>query len=300
MSKTKAWIQAFRLRTLPLALSSIALGSFLAAFDDRFNLTVFILAFITTLFLQVLSNLANDYGDAVSGADNEERIGPARAVQSGLITKKEMRVAMAIFVVLALIAGSWLIYEGTTGLNWMYVAGFFILGVTAIGAAIKYTVGKNPYGYMGLGDVFVYLFFGLTGVMGTYYLHTHTLEWTVLLPASSLGMLAAGVLNLNNMRDRESDANAGKKTLVVFIGSKAAKVYHSFLIAGALTLAAIYTAMHFESWYQLIFLVTLPLLILNLKSVLSNRDPALLDPQLKKLAMTTLLFAITFGLGLMI
>lgn len=300
MSKTKAWIKAFRLRTLPLALSSIALGSFLAAFETKFNAIVFTLAFTTTLFLQILSNLANDYGDSVSGADNDERIGPERAVQSGLITLAAMRKMMIVFVGLSLISGVWLIYEGTKGLDLRYVFGFLGLGIAAIGAAIKYTVGKNPYGYMGLGDLFVYLFFGLTGVMGTYYLHTHTFDWTILLPASSLGLLAAGVLNLNNMRDRESDSNAGKRTLVVYIGAKAAKAYHLFLIIGSMVLAAIFTYLQFESWFQLLFLIALPLLLLNIRAVITNKNPAALDPQLKQLALTTLLFSITFGLGLVL
>jgi 1,4-dihydroxy-2-naphthoate octaprenyltransferase len=300
MSSTKAWIKAFRLRTLPLALSSIALGSFLAAFETKFNWIVFILAFTTTLFLQVLSNLANDYGDSVSGADNDERVGPERAVQSGLISLSQMKKMMIVFVGLSLFSGVWLIYEGTKGLDLWYVFGFLGLGIAAIGAAIKYTVGKNPYGYMGLGDLFVYLFFGLTGVMGTYYLHTHTFDWLILLPASSLGLLAAGVLNLNNMRDRESDSNAGKRTLVVYIGAKAAKVYHLFLIIGSMLLAATFTYLQFESWFQLLFLVAVPLLILNIRAVVANSNPAALDPQLKQLALTTLLFAIMFGLGLIL
>lgn len=300
MSKTKAWIKAFRLRTLPLALSSIALGSFIAAYADMFNLTVFILAFTTTLFLQILSNLANDYGDSKSGADNAERIGPERAVQSGLISLDEMKKAMYIFVGLSLVSGIWLIYEGTKGLDMRYVFGFLALGIAAIFAAIKYTVGKNPYGYMGLGDLFVYLFFGLTGVMGTYYLHTHQFDLSILLPASSLGMLAAGVLNLNNLRDRESDKNAGKRTLVVFIGHKAATLYHVLLLVGAFATAGIYTFLNFESWFQLIYLVALPLVALNIRAVVSNKNPAELDPQLKRLAMTTLLFSITFGAGLLL
>ena len=300
MSKTKAWIHAFRLRTLPLALSSILMGSFAADAHDGFNWQVLVLAITTTIFLQILSNLANDYGDAVTGADNEERVGPERAIQSGAITKGEMRKAMVVFVLLSLLSGIALIYFGLQGLSLTYVAGFFALGIAAIAAAIKYTVGKNPYGYSGLGDLFVFLFFGITGVVGTYYLHTHAFSFEILLPASAMGFLSAGVLNLNNMRDRENDAKVGKRTLVVLIGAQSAKVYHTVLIVGALVVTGTYTLLNFHSLYQLLFLITVPLLAMNLKAVLTNQHPRELDPQLKKLALTTLLFSLTFGIGLII
>ena len=300
MANTKAWISAFRLRTLPLAVSSIALGCFLAAFDGKFNGWVCTLAIATTVFLQILSNLANDYGDAMKGADDEGRIGPARAVSSGAISPKAMRMGIGIFVVLSLLSGCSLIWIGTEGLDRTYVIGFFVLGVAAIGAAIKYTVGKGAYGYMGLGDLFVFLFFGLTGVLGTYFLHTHTFRPELLLPASTLGLLSAGVLNLNNMRDRENDAKTGKRTLVVFLGGQRAKLYHLFLIGAAFGCGVLFTLLRFESPWQWIFLVTLPLLIINVRTVLINQQPRDLDPHLKKLALTTLLFALTFGLGLII
>ncbi len=300
INKTQAWIKAFRLRTLPLALSSIALGSLLAYAEDLFNWLVLVLAITTTLFLQILSNLANDYGDSVSGADNEERIGPERAVQSGVISLKEMRNAIILFVVLSLASGIGLIYVGTKGIAFHYGILFLVLGLGAIAAAIKYTVGKKPYGYSGLGDIFVFLFFGLTGVLGTYYLHAHQLPLDKLFPAAALGFLSAGVLNLNNMRDREPDAKVGKNTLAVKLGAKGAKVYHIILITGAMACAEIYTLLNYRSDYQLIFLVTLPMLLIHIKVVWQNTEPAKLDPQLKKLAMTTLFFALTFGLGLII
>lgn len=300
MSSAKAWLGAFRLRTLPLAVSSIGLGSFLAAFDGAFNGWVFGLALATTIFLQILSNLANDYGDTVNGADNEGRIGPQRAVQSGAISKKAMKSALYVFALLALVSGSWLIIEGTRDLHIGYLITFFGLGIAAIIAAITYTVGKKPYGYMGLGDVFVFLFFGVTGVVGTFFLHTGIFEPLTLLPAAALGLLSAGVLNLNNMRDRENDAKSGKRTLVVILGHKKARFYHLFLIGGALACSVAYTILVFQSAWQLIFLVTLPLLLLNIRTVITNRSPVELDPHLKKLALTTFLFSITFGLGLLL
>ena len=214
----KKWINAFRLRTLPLAFSCIIMGSGLAFGDGQFNSKVFVLALITTLFLQILSNLANDYGDFVKGTDNKNRVGPDRTLQSGLITKDEMVKAMWIIALLCSVFGVWLIYEGTKGLD-LHRAGFFaILGLAAMGAAVKYTMGKNPYGYAGLGDIFVFLFFGWLGVLGSYFLHTHTLNWELLLPASSIGFFTTAVLNINNMRDHLADAKSGKNTLVVSLG----------------------------------------------------------------------------------
>ena len=297
-SKTKAWIHAFRLRTLPLALSGISMGSFLAAFDGTFSWGIFILATITALFLQILSNLANDYGDSVKGTDGDGRIGPERAVQSGLISLQEMRIAIIIFSILALLPGLWLIKEGTEGLDIGVSFVFLLLGILAIIAAIKYTVGSNPYGYAGLGDLFVFIFFGLTAVAGTYYLHTHQFSWDVLLPASSLGLLSAGVLNLNNMRDRENDQLNNKNTLVVKLGGNNAKLYHAFLLITAIILALGYTAVNYHSPIQLLFLFAVPLILMNLRTVWQNREPKLLDPLLKKLALSTVFFVLTFGIGL--
>tara|TARA_B100001971_G_C18220346_1_gene556698 strand:+ start:913 stop:1557 length:645 start_codon:yes stop_codon:yes gene_type:complete len=199
------WINAFRLRTLPLAFSCIIMGSGLAMADGQFNLTIFILALITTLFLQILSNLANDYGDFVKGTDNEERVGPDRTMQAGLISKSEMIRIMWVIAILCSVFGVWLIYEGTLGLDLKKSGLFAILGLSAMGAAVKYTMGKNPYGYAGMGDIFVFLFFGWLGVLGSYFLHTHTLNWELILPASSIGLFTTAVLNINNMRDHVAD-----------------------------------------------------------------------------------------------
>jgi 1,4-dihydroxy-2-naphthoate octaprenyltransferase len=297
MSKTKAWIHAFRLRTLPLALSSIILGSLIAASEDKFNSYIFILAITTTLFLQILSNLANDLGDSISGADNENRIGPERAVQSGVISKKGMKNMLIIFVILSLISGSILIHEASQIITIQQALVIFAIGILAILAAINYTIGKNPYGYMGFGDLFVFLFFGLVGVIGSYFLHTGYLQWNILLPAASVGLLSTGVLNLNNMRDIENDSQTGKRTLVVKIGSKAAKNYHLIILTLAMLFAIIYSAFNYSSIYQFIYLLSFPLILRNISIVLANKNPRDLDPELKNLALSCFFFSLSFGIG---
>ena len=293
----KTWLSAFRLRTLPLAFSCIIMGSGLAYAADQFNLTVFVLALVTTLFLQILSNLANDFGDFVKGTDNDERVGPDRTLQSGLITKSEMINAMWIIAILCSVFGVWLIYEGTIGLDLKKAGLFAILGLTAMGAAVKYTMGKNPYGYAGLGDIFVFLFFGWLGVIGSYFLHTHSFHWELLLPASTIGLFTTAVLNINNMRDHEADAKSGKNTLVVRIGIEKAKVYHQSLIFGGLLLTIAFVFPSTNSLHYL-FIVTAPLFIWFVQSIKSRSDFQDFDPFLKKQAIATFLFSLLFVVGL--
>ncbi len=292
----KKWINAFRLRTLPLAFSCIIMGSGLAYATGQFNLTVFILALITTLFLQILSNLANDYGDFVKGTDNDERVGPDRTMQSGLITKPEMVRIMWVIALLCSIFGVWLIYEGTNGLDLLKAGVFAILGITAMGAAVKYTMGKNPYGYAGLGDIFVFLFFGWLGVLGSYFLHAHTLNWELLLPASSIGFFTTAVLNINNMRDHLADAKSGKNTLVVRIGIEKAKDYHRALIFSGLLLAFAFVFPS-TNYFHYIFALTIPLFVGFVYSIRKRNDFENFDPFLKKQAITTFIFSILFTIG---
>jgi 1,4-dihydroxy-2-naphthoate octaprenyltransferase len=296
----RIWIKAFRLRTLPLALSSAILGSFLAYAQGTFQWKIFILAVTTTLFLQILSNLANDYGDAMHGTDSLHRLGPKRVTQSGLVTKKQMQGMIALFVTLSLISGSLLIFTGLHHIGWKTILVFFLLGISAIFAAIKYTVGKNPYGYIGFGDIFVFIYFGIVGVAGTYYLHVNTFDPWILLPASAIGLLSSGVLNLNNMRDIENDARSGKRTLVVYIGKQAAKIYHLVLISLSIVFSVIYTFVYFNSFYQFLFILTCPLFALNVIVVMKNTEPGELNKELKKLALSTFAFSVTFGLGLIL
>ena len=300
MLNFKIWTKAFRLRTLPLALSSAILGSFLAFAQGGFRWYIFVLAIFTSLFLQILSNLANDYGDAMHGTDNENRLGPQRITQSGLVTRKQMRSIILKFVIFSLVSDSLLIFTGLRHMGWRTLLFFFILGLSAIYAAIKYTIGKNPYGYVGLGDIFVFFYFGIVGVAGTYYLHVNTFDPWILLPAATIGLLSSGVLNLNNMRDIENDAKSGKRTLVVYIGTKAAKFYHLVLIFLSIAFSLIYTFTHFNSVYQFLFILTCPLFALNVIVVMRNIDPIELNTELKKLALITFVFSITFGLGLVL
>ena len=299
-TRIKIWLQAFRLRTLPLALSSTFLGSFLAFSHHGFNWWVFVFAVLTTLFLQILSNLANDYGDAKKGTDNDDRIGPTRVTQTGMVTGSAMKRMIGIFVVLSLLSGLFLIFFGLRQLPFYLTLIFFMVGISAIYAAIKYTVGKNPYGYIGLGDLFVYLFFGLAGVCGTYFLHTGHINPWIILPASTIGLFSSGVLNLNNLRDVVNDSKCGKKTLVVRIGVRAAKIYHLVIVMLAVALSITYTIVFFKSPVQLLFMLTLPFLLSDVKTVMQNTVPVELNSELKKLALTTFAFSVTFGLGLVL
>ncbi len=293
---------AFRLRTLPLAFSSIITGSAIAFADNRdsFSWPVFILLLLTTLSLQILSNLANDYGDSEKGTDNAERIGPVRAVQAGMLSFAEIKTGIIVAVIACLVFGSALVKEATRGLDLGYGIFFFILGLSAIAAAIKYTVGKNAYGYQGLGDLFVLLFFGIVGVCGSYYLLAHQLHYSVLLPAVSIGAFASGVLNLNNLRDRESDAKAGKNSLVVKIGEVRAKQYHTSLIGLGFITALVFVFLNFTSTMQFLFIITLPLFRKHLTAVWRIEDPIEFDPLLKQLAIGTFIFSVLFAVGIIV
>jgi 1,4-dihydroxy-2-naphthoate polyprenyltransferase len=297
----KHWLHAFRLRTLPLAMSSIIVGSALAipysqiSATITFQVEVLVLALLTATLLQVLSNLANDLGDHLHGTDNVDRVGPQRAVQSGAISPAMMKRAMVICGTMAFVSGILLITYAL-GLRSMTLA-FLLLGLTAIGAAVKYTFGKNPYGYAGLGDVSVFLFFGLVGVMGTHYLHARYVEWSHLLPAIAFGMLSTGVLNVNNMRDIHNDGASGKRTLVVRMGSANAKIYHTALVVGGVLCLILFTVQASMVWQRWLFLLVLPGFIIHLKKVWTAPEPRALDPQLKVLAMGTFLTAILFSLG---
>ena len=298
--KIKSWIHSFRLKTLPLALSNTIIGTCLAAADGKFQWSIFGLVVVTTVLLQILSNMANDYGDFVNGKDTAERIGPKRMVQSGEINAKIMLRGMIVVGILCAISGVSLIILGTEGMDISNLLIFGLLGLAAIAAAIKYTVGKNPYGYRGLGDLFVFIFFGLVGVIGTYFMQTQDFRWEILLPAAAIGFLSTGVLNMNNMRDYEADKNAGKLTIVVYMGTKKAAFYHLFLVAGAALLAVIYTLINYESPMQWFFLLSFPLLFLNLKKVFTYTDAKQLYPELPRLSMASLVFALTFGIGLLL
>ena len=304
----KSFIKAARLRTLPLSISGIIVGSYLGVENLNSILTTnsvkvvvwmaptFWLAILTTIGFQVLSNFANDYGDGIKGSD-KNRTGEARMVSSGTITPKQMKNAMIITTIITLIIAILLIYVAFGRENFGYSMLFFLLGIASIAAAIKYTVGNSAYGYSGFGDVFVFLFFGLLSVVGSYFLFTKEISLPIFLPAIAIGFLSTAVLNLNNLRDREEDKKNNKNTLVVKLGASKAKKYHYFLIFGALIVSLVYSYINYKSPIQFIFIVAFIPLIINVITVAKNRVPADLDKELKKVALSTFLFAILFSVG---
>ncbi len=292
----KTWIAAARLRTLPLALASILLGSFLAAFYGRFSSTILLLSMLTAICYQVLSNFANDLGDGLKGTD-ANRKGEKRAIASGMISISQMKGAVTLFAILSLVFGTWLSISATHMLpTWITVL-FISLGVAATIAALSYTLGTRAYGYSGLGDVFVVIFFGWVGVMGAFFLHVKQFNPIVLLPATAVGLLATGVLNLNNMRDLETDKQAGKNTLVVRMGRPAAKLYHLVLLGLAVVLQLIFVWKTQPGWSGYLFLLTVPLFIKNGIAAYKANEQVQFDPLLKPLAIATLLFCLLAGIG---
>lgn len=297
LSRRQAWVGAMRLRTLPLALASIVLGALLAAADGAFRWPVLLLSVATAVCLQILSNLANDYGDSMHGADHAARLGPQRAVQSGVITAVAMKRAMIGFAALSAMVGLALVLVafGPGALPLLLL--FVLLGGASIWAAVNYTAGKKPYGYAGLGDLFVLLFFGWVGVLGTYFLQAQALAWELFLPATSAGLLAAGVLNVNNIRDIASDKQAGKQTIPVRLGPERARIYHWCLLATAFVLAALYAALTYHSPWQFLFVLAAPLLLWNVTAVARTHNPPALNPLLKQMVIAALVFDVLLGLG---
>ena len=298
MSKLSSWIGAARLRTLPLSISGIIVGSSIAGSEGHFDIAIFSLALGTTLGLQILSNFANDYGDGVKGTDNDERIGPARAIQSGLITQKDMLMAIIITTVTTLLLAVLLIYAAFGSGMLLTSLIFLVLGVGAIIAAIKYTMGDSAYGYRGFGDLFVFIFFGLVAVYGSYYLYSHDHSLISVFPAVSIGLLSVAVLNLNNLRDRISDQKSGKITMVVKLGENRAKDYHYILIIGALFCLVIYSVITSQDLNDFIYLFAFIPLVFHLQRVVNNENPTLLDSELKVVALSTFGISFLFALGL--
>ncbi|MCE7518614.1 1,4-dihydroxy-2-naphthoate polyprenyltransferase [Vreelandella titanicae] len=295
----QAWVLAARPRTLPLACASILLGSGLAASVDALNMAVLVLALLTAIALQVLSNLANDYGDAASGADDEQRIGPARAVSSGLLSAEKMRTGMIIAATVAALLGL-LLLVAAFGNQWGQILIFILLGAAALLAAVTYTVGLGgtPYGYRGFGDIAVFVFFGLLGVLGTYYLHVQQLSWLPFLPAAACGLLATAVLNVNNVRDIESDARNGKITVAVRLGRTKAIRYHWALLGLALLLTLNYLVALPVSWVGWSCLLVAKPLTDAARTLSHTRDGEMLTNMLKKTAISTLLYSVLLSIGL--
>jgi 1,4-dihydroxy-2-naphthoate octaprenyltransferase len=297
MKKIKPWLSAMRLRTLPLSVSGIILGTCFSYYNGHFSWWVLSLAILTTMSLQVLSNLANDYGDGVKGTDNDERVGPERAIQSGEITPDEMLDAIKFNIIVVIILTLSLIWAAFGPTNFLFLFLFIFLGGLSVYAALNYTMGDSPYGYRALGDVFVFIFFGLISTIGSYLLYMHTIDHVVILPAVALGLLSVGVLNLNNMRDINSDANAGKITLAVKLGRDRAKKYHYFLIVGAMSITAIFSIVYYVEPYNFLYLIAFIPLVIHVKKIKVANQPNDFDSQLKVLALSTFLFALLLGIG---
>ena len=298
--KLKMWWETARPKTLPLALASIFTGSALGywANPQGFNGLVMALCLLTTILLQVLSNFANDYGDHQKGSDTEERIGPLRGIQKGAISAKELKWGLILMVVASFLSGSFLI--GIAYENLSDLLAFAGLGILAIVAAITYTVGAKPYGYMGLGDISVLVFFGLLGVGGTYYLQTHSIDSHIILPAIGSGLLASAVLNINNLRDIEQDAKAGKNTLAVRLGEYKGRVYHCILLSVAALCYLAFAVATDISWTNYLFVLAMPLLAKHAIFVYHSQQPSELRPMLAQMSMISLLINILFSLGLLI
>jgi 1,4-dihydroxy-2-naphthoate octaprenyltransferase len=298
LSRTQAWLESLRPKTLPLAFSAIVVGTALAWWQGHFNPLVALLALVTAGLLQILSNLANDYGDAVKGSDKPDRIGPLRGMQKGAITQEQMKRALIITVALICLSGLALLFTAYQSVA--DFIGFLVLGCVSIIAAITYTVGTRPYGYIGLGDISVLIFFGWLSVMGSWYLQAHTLEAVTFLPATACGLLAAAVLNINNLRDITSDRENGKNTLAVRLGPVNARRYHIALLIGAPLCLALFNLLALHSLWGWLFILAVPLLIKQARFVMSHLDPVDMRPMLERTVKAALLTNLLFVVGIVL
>ncbi len=291
--KIAPWLNAARLRTLPLSVSGVLVGTGLANLYGKSDVLIFILSLFTTIGFQVTSNFANDYGDGVRGTDNDNRIGPKRALQSGILTRKALKKGILISVVIDALLVISLIYAAFGSQNLLFSILFLTLGVASIWAALKYTIGASAYGYKGLGDVFVLLFFGWVAVLGTMFLYTKFLTPWALLPATAIGLLSAGVLNLNNLRDFNSDKKSKKNTLVVYLGFVNGKIYHYFLLTTAFVCIAVFLYLNYDGRpMSYLPLAAFIFIFIHLKKIYHTNTPDLIDPELKKLALGTFFLAV--------
>ena len=294
----KSWIKAARLRTIPLSISGILVGSAAALLKNEFNVSLFTLAILTTVCYQLLSNFANDYGDGIKGIDNDERLGPKRIFQSELISIDGLRQGIFIISCVAILLTILLVYSAF-GLSKTALT-FLVLGLFAILAAIRYTVGSNAYGYMGFGDLFVFLFFGCVSVLGSHYLYTFEFDFSLIFPAISIGLLSVGVLNINNMRDRVNDKNCGKITIAVRLGAEKAAVYQLGLVGFPVILTVVYGLIYHAIAFVVMSLIMLIPISLHISVVFQKQNEKNLDPELKKIALLTFLYAISFSFFLIV
>ena len=288
------WIRAARLRTIPLSISGILVGSAAALLKNEFNVSVFTLAILTTVCYQLLSNFANDYGDGIKGTDNDERLGPKRILQSELISRAQLRQAIFVISAVAVLLTILLVYSAF-GLSNTALT-FLGLGFLAIVAAIGYTVGSSAYGYMGFGDLFVFLFFGCVSVLGSHYLFTFEFDFSLIFPAISIGLLSVGVLNINNMRDRVNDKQFGKTTIAVRLGAEKSALYQLALVGIPAILTVVYGLIYHAIAFVVMSMIMIIPISLHIEVVFQKQNEKNFDPELKKIALLTFLYAISFSL----
>ena len=300
MKQLKVWLKAVRLRTLPLSVSGILIGNSLCFQHTEFSGTLFVLMLFTAISFQIISNFANDYGDGVKGTDNENRLGPKRVLQQGLLSREILKKGIVIISLISLLLAFVLIFLAFGFNSWYYILIFIGLSFASVWAAIFYTVGNKAYGYYGFGDLFVFLFFGGVSVLGAYFVQLKTFSYPAILLSLMVGFLSVGVLNLNNMRDIDNDAFVGKRTLVVIMGAAIAKKYHLFLLIVSVSILVYVFSSVSIRFFWIPYLAIIPLMV-HFISVLKNSEPKFFDPELKKLSLSifflSILIFFSFYLG---
>lgn len=300
MKQLKVWLKAVRLRTLPLSVSGILIGNSLCFQHPEFSVTLFVLMLFTAISFQIISNFANDYGDGVKGTDNENRLGPKRVLQQGLLSREILKKGIVIISLISLLLAFVLIFLAFGSNSWYYILIFIGLSFASVWAAIFYTVGNKAYGYYGFGDLFVFLFFGGVSVLGAYFVQLKTFSYPAILLSLVVGFLSVGVLNLNNMRDIDNDAFVGKRTLVVIMGAAIAKKYHLFLLIVSVSILVYVFSSVSIRFFWIPYLAIIPLMV-HFISVLKNSEPKFFDPELKKLSLSifflSILIFFSFYLG---
>ena len=286
-----------RLRTLPLSMAGVLLGILLAVADWKVDIYVAILIVLTTVCLQILSNLSNELGDVLRGTDTADRQGPEYGLNGGGMTIKDMKVLIGVFIGLCIVFGTAMTWRAFGTLLDLTPIMVLVLGAAAIAGAMKYTLGHNPYGYRAKGDIYVFLFFGLVAVLGAYFVCTKGLglHWKLLLPASGIGFFSVGVLNVNNTRDMETD-RATRTTVAIKLGERNAKIYQTVLIGLGWACLIAYCLLCWPSWWHWMWVITLPLYILHLRGVWTRSGKAL-DPMLPLLVMSTFALSLLMGIG---